>query len=148
MSKSVEGSYINLTDSLDQIKKALARVTTDSGKGIVHKKEGVKEYYYEDEFGKLSEGVAALLKFVELFQGYEKRKEYEAMYEGDGIRYGDLKNSLAEAIFAELEPLQKRREELESNPELVDKIINEGNEKARKVAAQTVREVKEKMGLA
>ncbi len=148
MSKSVEGSYINLTDSLDQIKKALARVTTDSGKGTVRKKEGVKEYYYEDEFGKLSEGVAALLKFVELFQGVEKRKEYEALYEADGIRYGDLKNSLAEAIFAELEPIQKKRAELEANPELVDRIIAEGNEKARIVASEVVAEVKQKMGFA
>lgn len=147
MSKSVEGSYINLTDNLDEIKKALARVVTDSGRGTVRKKEGLKEYYYENENGKLSEGVAALLKFVDLFQGVEKRKEYEAQYEGEGIRYGDLKNSLAEAIFAELEPIQKRRAEFESNPEVVDRIIAQGNEKARKVAEKTVREVKEKMGL-
>lgn len=147
MSKTVEGSYINLTDSLDDIKKALARVVTDSGRGIVHKKEGLKEYYYEDENGKLSEGVGALLKFVELFQGYEKRKEYEAQYEGDGIRYGDLKNSLADAIFAELEPIQTKRRELEADSEYVDRVISEGNEKARKVAQETVEEVKRKMGL-
>ncbi len=147
MSKSVEGSYINLTDSLEDIKKALARVVTDSGRGIVHKKEGLKEYYYEDEFGKLSEGVGALLKFVELFQGVEKRKEYEAQYENEGIRYGDLKNSLADAIFAELEPIQKKRAELEADPEYVDKVIAEGAEKARKVARETLDEVKQKMGL-
>lgn len=147
MSKTVEGSSINLTDSLDDIKKALARVVTDSGRGIVHKKEGVKEYFYEDENGKLSEGVTALLKFVELFEGYEKRKEYEAQYEGDGIRYGDLKNSLADAIYAELEPIQKRRAELEADPEYVDRIIAEGNAKARVVARETLNEVKQKMGL-
>jgi tryptophanyl-tRNA synthetase len=148
MSKSVEGSYINLTDSLEDIKKALARVVTDSGKGVVRKKEGVKEYYYENENGKLSEGVGALMKFVELFQGYDKRKEYDAEYESDGIRYGDLKNSLAEAIYAELEPIQKKRAELEADPESVDKVIKEGAEKARKVASETIAEVREKMGLA
>jgi tryptophanyl-tRNA synthetase len=148
MSKSVEGSYINLTDSLEDIKKALARVVTDSGRGIVHKKEGLREYFYEDENGKLSEGVTALLKFVELFQGVEKRREYETQYEGDGIRYGDLKNSLADAIFAELEPIQIKRAELEANPEYVDKVIAEGAEKARKVARETLDAVKEKMGLA
>ncbi len=147
MSKSVEGSYINLTDSLEDIKKALARVVTDSGKGTVHKKEGVKEYFYENENGKLSDGVGALMKFVELFQGYDKRKEYDVQYESDGIRYGELKNSLAEAIYAELEPIQKRRAELEANPEFVDQVIREGAEKARKVAKETVSEVREKMGL-
>src|SRR3989344_6709072 len=75
MSKSVEGSYINLTDSLEEIKSALARVTTDSGVGQVRKVEGKKEYFYENEDGKISEGVGALMKFVELFQGIEKRKE-------------------------------------------------------------------------
>lgn len=147
MSKSVEGSYINLTDSLEDIKRDLARVVTDSGRGTVHKKEGIKEYYYEDENGKLSEGVGALLKFVELFQGVEKRKEYEIMYEGSGIRYGDLKNSLAEAIFVELAPIQAKRAELEADPEYVDKVIAEGALKARKVASETLSEVKQKMGL-
>src|SRR3989344_5564742 len=144
MSKSVEGSYINLTDSLEDIKKALARVVTDSGRGIVHKKEGLKEFYYEDEDGKLSEGVGALLKFVELFQGVDMRKEYESQYENEGVRYGDLKNSLANAIFAELAPIQAKRRELEANPEYVDRVISEGNEKARVVARQTLADVKSK----
>ncbi|HVT01542.1 MAG TPA: tryptophan--tRNA ligase [Patescibacteria group bacterium] len=148
MSKSVEGSYINLTDSLDDIKKALAHVVTDSGRGTVRKVEGRREYMYENENGKLSDGVAALLKFVELFQGSEKKREYDDQYDNEGIRYGDLKSELAEAIYAELEPIQKRRAELEANPEYVDKVIREGAEKARVVASQTVREVKEKMGLA
>ena len=38
-------------------------------------------------------------------------------------------------------------EELENNPEYVDKVIAEGAEKARKIASETVKEVKEKMGL-
>ena len=54
MSKSVEGSYINLTDDLDTIKKRLAAVPTDSGTG---------------QIGAEPHGVAALLEFVELFQG-------------------------------------------------------------------------------
>lgn len=148
MSKSVAGSFINLTDSMDDIKVALARVTTDSGRGTVRKVEGKKEFFYENENGKLSDGVAALLKFVELFQGIEKRRDYEGQYEADGIRYGDLKNSLAEAIYQELLPIQEKRRELESNPEFVDKVIAEGNEQAREVAKETVAEVREKMGLA
>ncbi len=147
MSKSVEGSYINLTDSLDDIKKALARVVTDSGRGIVRKIEGKKEYFYENEQGKISEGVGSLMKFVELFQGYEKRKEYDAQYDSDGIRYGVLKEELANAIYKELEPIQAKRAELEANPELVDQIIAEGNKKARAEALKTVLEVREKMGL-
>ncbi len=132
MSKSVEGSYINLTDSLAAIQKALAGAPTDSGKGEVVPATG---------------GVANLLQFVELFQGVERRREYEAQYTSAGIRYGDLKKELAEAIFAELKPIQEKRAELESNSEYVDRVIAAGADQARMIAQQTIDEVKTKMGL-
>lgn len=132
MSKSIPNSYINLTDDLATIKKRLAGAPTDSGKGEHVPTEG---------------GVANLLKFVELFEGEERRKEYEEMYVGSGIRYGDLKNELAEAIDKELTPIRVRRVELEKDEEYVDKVIVEGAEKARAVASETVKEVEEKMGL-
>jgi len=132
MSKSVENSYINLTDDLTTIKKRLAGAPTDSGKGEIVLREG---------------GVANLLKFVELFEGVEKRKLYEEQYVGAGVRYGDLKNELAEAIDRELEPIREKRKELEAKPKYVDRVIVEGAEKARAIASQTVAEVKQKMGL-
>lgn len=132
MSKSVAGSYINLTDDLEMIKKRLAGAPTDSGQGKAVPTQG---------------GVTNLLKFVELFQGEERLQEYEAMYVSDGIRYGDLKNELAEAIYTELEPIQKKRAELEKNPDYVEQVIEEGAKKAREIASVTLKEVKSKMGL-
>lgn len=132
MSKSVEGSYINLTDDLETIKKRLAAAPTDSGQGSGVPTEG---------------GVASLLKFVELFHGAQRRQEYEAQYVTTGIRYEDLKAELAEAIFKELQPIQEKRRELEANPDKVNKIIKEGAEKAQKVASQTLQEVKVAMGI-
>lgn len=132
MSKSVEGSSIGLMDDLKTIKNKLASAPTDSGKGDKVPTEG---------------GVANLLKFVELFEGEKRRKEYEKMYTSSGVRYGDLKNELAEAIYKELEPIQAKRKELEANPEYVDRVIKEGAEKARAIASKTVAEVKSKMGL-
>jgi len=132
MSKSVEGSYIGLMDDLETIKKRLANAPTDSGQGKTVPAGG---------------GVANLLEFVELFQGEKRRKEYEAMYVGDGIRYGDLKNELAEAIYAELKPIQEKRSELEKNPDYVEQVIEEGAKKAREIASATLTEVREKMGL-
>jgi tryptophanyl-tRNA synthetase len=132
MSKSVEGSYINLTDDLKTIQKRLAGAPTDSGKG---------------EAVPTSGGVANLLKFVELFEGIEKRKIYEEKYMGEGVRYGDLKKELADAIYKELLPIQEKRKELEHKTSYVDEVIKSGAEKARKIASETVLEVKEKMGL-
>lgn len=132
MSKTVEGSFINLTDDLDIIREKLAKVPTDMGKGDKVPDKG---------------GVAVLLQFVELFQGKEKRQDYEKQYLGQGVRYAQLKKDLAQAIYEELEPIQRRRAELEAKPEYVEKVIKEGAEKARKIAEKTVRQVKEKMGL-
>ncbi len=131
MSKSVEGSFINLTDDLATIKKRLADAPTDSGKG-----ESVPE----------KGGVANLLKFVELFEGEEKRKKYEQSYVNEGIKYSELKEDLANAIYKELKPIQDRRRNYENDPSLIDRILRDGAEKARLVAQETVIEVKEKMG--
>ena len=130
MSKTVEGSSINLTDTLEDIKSKIAKVPTDGGHG--EKVEG---------------GVKSLFEFVELFQGKSKREEYEKLYTSTGVRYGDIKNDLSEAIYNELQPIQEKRTELENNTEYVDKIIKEGAEKARRVAAETISEVRVKMGL-
>jgi len=132
MSKSVEGSAIALIDNLDQIKKLLSTAPTDSGKGDKIPEKG---------------GVANLLQFVELFEGQEKRKKYEGDYLGSGIRYGDLKRYLAEAIYKELKPIQEKRKMYEENPKIVDEIIQSGAEKAGKIAKETIKEVKEKIGL-
>jgi len=157
MSKSIEGSYIKLTDDLEMIKQRLALAPTDSGRGEIKqvqvKTEGAKTSktaqveYIDQHTGKSSPGVRNLLILVEMFEGVEKRKEYEAAYQGNGLRYKDLKDSLAQAIYQELKPFQEKRAELEQQPEYVDQVIVQGAAKAKKVAAETLLTVKQKMGL-
>lgn len=132
MSKTVEGSYINLADEMSTIKKRLAGAPTDFGKGNKVPKTG---------------GVANLFKLVELFQGEEKRDKYAEQYTGSGIKYSELKESLAEAIFAQIQPIQEKRKELEKKPDYIENVLEKGAASARKVAGETVREVLSKMGL-
>lgn len=132
MAKTVYGSSIFLTDSLEEIKQKLSKTPTDSGKGEVVPEKG---------------GVATLLALVELFEGKDKRKKYEERYLGEGIRYSELKEGLAGAIYKEIEPIQRRRKTFEDNPILVDKILKEGAERARKVARVVLDETKKAMGL-
>jgi tryptophanyl-tRNA synthetase len=132
MSKSVEGSYILLTNDLPIIKERLAKAPTDVGYGKTIPKEG---------------GVANLLVFVELFMGKKVRQEYEKQYLGKGIKYAELKNELAEAIYKELAPIQERRKYFEQHPKEVDKILEEGRKYCSKIAQQTLAEVKKAMGL-
>lgn len=145
MSKSVEGSFINLTDDIDVIRNKIAKIPTDSGKGSIESTG--KESRYINESGNDSPGVASLFAFIQLFQGREKRAAIEKEYTGAGVKYQEVKSQLSEAIFKVLHPMQEKRRELENNPEYVNKVIAEGREKARKVARETVVQVKEKMGL-
>lgn len=132
MSKTVEGSYIFLTDDLKTIKERLAKAPTDIGQGKKVPKEG---------------GVANLLTLVELFMGKKARGDYEKQYLGKGIKYAELKEKLAQAIYKELAPIQKRRKYFEEHPKEVDKILEEGREYCSKIARQTLLETKKAMGL-
>ena len=132
MSKSVEGSYIALTDDLPTIKAKLAKAVTDSGKG--------------DKFPETGPA-ANLVTFVELFEGHDRAMQYREEYKGAGIKYVGLKDELANAIFKELQPIQERRRYYEEHPELVEGILAEGKDYASKIAQKTLSEVREKMGL-
>jgi tryptophanyl-tRNA synthetase len=145
MSKSVEGSYINLTDDLATVKAKVAKIPTDSGKGSI--KEGEKGSIYVSENGQEAFGVSTLMTFIELFSGKEFRTAFEQQYTTSGIRYGEVKPQLAEAIHKELQPLQEKRRYFEEHSEEVTKIIADGNAKATALAKQTLIEVREKMGL-
>lgn len=131
MSKTNPKSYISLIDDYETIKNKLFKVPTDCGKGKSIPQEG---------------GVYTLLTLVELFEGKEKRKEYEKQYLTTGIKYQTLKTDLAKAIFNYLKPIQDKRKFFKSKPKLVKEILKEGEEYARKIALKTIEEVREKMG--
>jgi len=133
MSKSVEGSYINLTDDLDTIKKRLAAAPTDSGKigGDVPK----------------AGGVANLFMFLKLFKLDGEYEKFEQDYKDKKIRYTELKEVLARAIYKELKPFQEKRKIFKEDSNLVDDIINASNRKCLQMAEETMEEVREKMGL-
>ena len=59
----------------------------------------------------------------------------------------ECKKSVIPKVLATLEPIQKRRKELEAAPDRVEEIISEGAKKAAPVAADTMRDVRAKMGL-
>ena len=60
----------------------------------------------------------------------------------------DCKRELAASINSFLEPMRERRRDYESRPGYVREILQEGGKKAKAIAAQTIEEVYQKMGLA
>jgi len=129
MAKSVEGSYINLTDTQEEIRKKIRSIPTATVAG-----------------GEMNAGVKTLFTFAELFLPTgigDFRKEYEAR----SLQFSGMKEAVSDAIYNELEPIQEKRKEIEANSSYIDQVIKEGAKKARVIASQTVKEVREKMGL-
>ena len=64
-----------------------------------------------------------------------------------GLRYGDLKKQVAEMVIAHLEPFQQRYREITGEPGYLASVLRQGAERVAPIATQTVRLVKDRMGL-
>ncbi|MEP6768890.1 MAG: tryptophan--tRNA ligase [Acidobacteriota bacterium] len=70
-----------------------------------------------------------------------------ARYRAGGLGYGDAKTLLIEKIDARFEPARAKRRELEKDPERVEAALRRGAERAGAVAQETMRRVREAVGL-
>ena len=59
----------------------------------------------------------------------------------------ECKGPIIDAVKAELTPIHERAKEFEADHDLVRSVINEGCDRARDVARQTISEVRQVMGL-
>ncbi|MDH7476655.1 MAG: tryptophan--tRNA ligase [Microgenomates group bacterium] len=130
MSKSVEGSYINLTDSLDEIRKKIRSIPTSTDVG-----------------GPIIGGIKTLFILSEIFLPKDLYQEFKNKYRDKTLKYVELKDALAQAIYDELKPFQEKRSQIASDLAYIEKVISNGAYKASEVANITLKEVKEKMGL-
>ena len=65
----------------------------------------------------------------------------------DGISWGDAKNQLYELLDEQLSTHRLRYDELMSDPSYLDKVLQEGAERAREVANLNLNEIKSAIGL-
>lgn len=128
MSKSVEGSYINITDTIEEIRKKIRSVPTATTSG-----------------GEMTDGTKVLFKLLEFF-AKDKMGHFMKEYDDGNLQFVKLKDYLTDAIFAHLKPIQEKRQEFLENPKLVDEITREGISKCTAMAEETMKEVRQKMG--
>jgi tryptophanyl-tRNA synthetase len=131
MSKSdenVNGS-ITLMDDADTVLRKFKRAVTDSGTEI--------------RFDESRPAITNLLSVYQILTG-KTPEEIEAHFEGKG--YAQLKSDLAEATIEFLRPFQERVRGI--SDEELHRILSGGAEKARVIAAETIRQVRERMGIA
>ena len=94
----------------------------------------------------MSPGLKSLFTFANLFLPAVTDR-YKKEYNDGTLQFVKIKDAIAEAILAELKPFQERRAKIATDKKYVDGVIRDGADRARKIARETVREVKEKMGL-
>ena len=88
-----------------------------------------------------------IFQLMRLVSSKDTIAAYENAYNGCTIRYGDMKNQLAEDMVKFIAPIREKSESIRSNPQYLNEIMEKGAEKARKSAADTMQLVRDAMGL-
>ena len=140
MSKSL-GNCIYLSDTEADVKKKVMSMFTDPNHLRVEdpgKVEGNPVFIYLDAFCKDE-------YFAEFLPDYANLDELKAHYTRGGLGDVKVKKFLNNVMQAELAPIRERRMQWEKDIPTVFDILKEGSEKAEKVAAETLAEVRRSM---
>jgi tryptophanyl-tRNA synthetase len=132
MSKSLN-NYVAIGDEPEVIRKKIGNAFTDETR-LRKKDPGHPESCY----------VCGLQGF---FSPSDKVAELHEGCRSARIGCVDSKRALAEAMIATLAPIKERKRELLEKPGQVEEILHAGAEQARKVARETMGEVRERLGL-
>jgi tryptophanyl-tRNA synthetase len=125
-----EAGTVYVLDEPEAIRKKLGSAVTDSGREVVR--------------GEDKPGVTNLIDVLAVARGVEPA-EIEREFGDAG--YGDFKKAVAEGVVEMLAPVQERYAELRPDQAALEEALAAGAEKARAIAAPTVAEVRERMGI-
>lgn len=131
MSKSYD-NCINLGASTDEIMARVRQMVTDPAR--------IKK----DDLG--HPDVCTVYTYHKYYNENEA-PEIEAKCKAGEIGCVACKKCLAGKLDEYMAPIRERREFFEAQPELVDKILAEGQKKAEAAASETLRQMKEAMGI-
>ncbi len=93
------------------------------------------------------EGAQNLLDLLAYFGDEATHKQFVAAQKSGDIRYSDLKTELAKSVSNYFADFRKKKSALLADKKKLDKILEDGAERAREIASKTMEEVKQKIGL-
>lgn len=133
MSKSADSeyNYISLLDDKETIEKKIMKAQTDSDSDVKYDVQNKPE-------------ISNLLTIFSLITD-KSIKDLELKYQGKG--YGDFKKDLAKAVIEFIDPIQEKYNSIYKNTSKLDKILDKGAKKARKIAEKNIAEIKNVIGL-
>jgi tryptophanyl-tRNA synthetase len=134
MSKSEnQSATLYLADSDDAIRKKVMKAKTDNGPTTANM---IKPDYIENIF-----------QLMRLVSAEEVLVKFEKDYDNCSIRYGDMKKQLAEDMVAFISPIREKIDTLLANEKYLKEVMEMGTEKAGKSARETMKLVREAIGL-
>jgi tryptophanyl-tRNA synthetase len=129
-SSSEERGRIYVDDEEKAILKKIKSAVTDSGSEVRR--------------GPGKEGIANLIDIYAATRGVTPDAVER---EFDGQQYGAFKGAVAEAVADYLRPVRERYAELRPDEALLEATLQEGAERARALASETLRDVRAAMGV-
>ncbi len=130
MSKSY-GNTIDMFGTAKTTKKQVMKIVTDS-----------KELHEVKEFATCN-----VYKLCELFMNKEELQVMQKRYETPGEGYGHFKLALLDKINEHFAPYMDKREYFLNHPKEVKEILHQGSLKARKVAQEKLKVIRDAVGL-
>ena len=128
MSKSLNNG-IYLSDTYEEMRDKVMRMYTDP------------DHIHVEDPGKIEGNVA--FAYLDVFaRDKQKVAELKRHYQQGGLGDVAVKRYLIEELDIVLKPIRERRAELAKNPEAIYEILRQGSNRAKNVAAQTLKEVK------
>jgi tryptophanyl-tRNA synthetase len=126
-----EQGTVYILDEPSAIVKKLKSAVTDSGREIKRSPE--------------KPGVSNLIEILAVAREATPEQIEADMREARG--YGDLKTAVAEAVVEMLAPVRERYVELRADEQALEAVLADGAERARAIAATTLLDVRERMGV-
>jgi tryptophanyl-tRNA synthetase len=121
---------VYVLDEPTAIEKKLKAAVTDSGSEVRRAPE--------------KPGVANLIEILAAVRGLEPAAVEIELAQA---RYGELKAAVAEAVIDYLAPVRERYQGLRADESALESILEAGAQRARAIAAQTLADVRERMGV-
>lgn len=127
-----EGNAVFLNDSPEVIRKKVKKAVTDGGPSEPNQEK--------------PEVIRNLFSLMELVSSTDTIQHFETQWNTCNIRYGDMKKQLAEDMVSFCSPLREKIAEIGANESYLNDVIEEGAEKARASARETLNEVRALIG--
>ena len=119
----------------------------DDDKTVIKKfKKAVTDMTPAEPNSEMSEPIKNLFYFLKLVSTPEIYNQYLAAWNDCSIRYGDLKMQIANDVLKVTAPIRERYEQIYADTDYLNKVAEQGAEKARAEVRKTLNEMRQYMG--